>query len=361
MISMSMPAEQVRKELFSEEQKAVYWLRKSCHGDKGYEQMRDELVEKCTRTMKTVISDVVEYISASGNRWMAFECCQYYAKAGKAYTMPLAFCYYETYGSVGAYFVGHGVYDIYDQKTVLHFTNHFFLRFCQRLGVPMRSRWMVQRFAEVIPGFLFGYNGIDDKGRARFDLRLPGSIGRGVMVDGILEVRTYLTDKELNGKQRRETERLRENYERQSFEPLYVRLVRLAKSEDFAGDMEREIANVSALSGIDRNVLSMAMGLRVLVVEAVVSLGYVRPDDRSAWTNIGNRTADVDFIDFVAGYSQREGKENARLLFDGIADFGRKAGIKGYSAEAVMDYVVDRMGKIAERRQNGTPDKPATR
>lgn len=75
MINLHTPSEQIMKELFEDEQKAFYWLRKSYHGDKSYERMRDTLIAKCRKERKTQISDVVEYISKNGNRWMVFECC----------------------------------------------------------------------------------------------------------------------------------------------------------------------------------------------------------------------------------------------------------------------------------------------
>ena len=72
----------------------------------------------------------------------------------------------------------------------------------------MRSRWMVQRFLEIIPGVMFQTTGERDPyGRLKVDCRFPGSIGRGIIrKDGpLIEVRTYLTDPELSKKQLRET------------------------------------------------------------------------------------------------------------------------------------------------------------
>lgn len=340
MINYSTPIDELKKELFEEEGRAIYWLKKSYHGEKGYERMRDNLLMECNRTKKTQISEVVEYISQKGNRWMAFECCQYYKGAGHSNTAPMAFCYYETYGSVGAYMVGHGAYDMTNRKkTIIHFTNHFFLRFCQRLGVEMRSRWMVQRFVEVIPGFLFGPNGFDEYGRQRVDVRLPGSIGRGILKDDIIEIKSYLTDKELNGKQLRETEKLRKSYDMQTFEPVDVRMNRLAHSNDFSGDMAKEIENVSNMTGIDNGTLVFATNLRMFLTEAIIDLGYVRADDKEAWKRIGMQTADVDFFSFAEGYENNIDK--AKHFYELICEVGERSGIKGYDPVAVTDKTIE--------------------
>lgn len=355
MISLSTPPEEILKELFAEEQKAVFWLKKYYHGDKGYEKMRDGLIVKCLKTEKTAISDVVEYISPNGNRWMAFECCQYYKKAEQVNTVPMAFCYYETYGSVGAYLVGKSCFDFKgSQQCVLHFTNHFFLRFCQRLGVEMRSRWMVQRFVEVIPGFLIGYNGKDEQGRNRFDVRLPASIGRGIMIPDapIVEIRTYLTDKELNGKQLRETEKLRRVYDMQTFEPYDVKMGRLARSKDFAGDVTKEIDVVSEMSGIDRKLLIFSTNVRMFIAEAIIDLGYIDVSDRAAWKRFGERTSSVDLLDFVTGYDGKNDTEKkTRQLYDAICKIGELSGIKGYDPKAVMEMTIENWKKALKEHE----------
>lgn len=344
MINFNTPPKEIVRELSDEERKALFWLKKYYHGEKGYEKMRDGLLSECYHTKKTAISDVVEYISPHGNRWMAFECCQYYKAARQANTVPMAFCYYETYGSVGAYLLGRSSYDTTGQNNVvLHFTNHFFLRFCQRLGIEMRSRWMVQRFVEVIPGFLIGSNGLDDKGRRKFDVRLPASIGRGIMIEDapIVEIRTYLTDKELNNKQLKETETLRQMYERQTFEPINVRMNRIARSDDFANDLSKEVDNVADMAGIDKELLSIAMSMRVMVTRAIADLGYVDVKDINRWKDIGERTKDIDFLDFVTDYEKGGGMEKAKLLYETICKFGIKSGIKGYDAVKMTDRVLE--------------------
>lgn len=359
MINNRTPSDKLMEELFSDEGKAIFWLKKHYHGEKGYERMRDNLLIESNRTMKTKISEVVEYISPNGNRWMAFEWCKYYKKAGHANTMPIAFCYYETYGSVGAYMVSRNVYDAQGKnKLVLHFTNHFFLRFCQRLGVEMRSRWMVQRFVEVIPGFITNFNGRDEKGHVKVDIRLPGSIGRGIMYDDspIIEIRTYLTDKELNNKQLRETEKLRQVYEQEDFEPYDVRMGRIARSDNYAEDICSEIENVAEATSIDSSLLGYEMSFRVMIAESIVELGYVDTMDIARMKDIGERTKYMDFLGFVEKYTERDSMENARQLYELIREFGKKANIKGYDAAKVMDKVLRRWDEILKQMNDGEDD-----
>ena len=71
MITITSSSEQILKEL-REYQKAVFWLQKKYHGQKGYERMCYELMQKCLWTRQDQKSDYIEYLSPTGNRWIAF-------------------------------------------------------------------------------------------------------------------------------------------------------------------------------------------------------------------------------------------------------------------------------------------------
>ena len=81
MINLNTPSDVLMKELSEDREKAVFWLKKHYHGEKGYEKMRDNLLLKCKNTRQNQSSDTVEYISRNGNRWIAFEYAIYYPKA----------------------------------------------------------------------------------------------------------------------------------------------------------------------------------------------------------------------------------------------------------------------------------------
>lgn len=247
MVTLSTPANEMVKELLEEKEKALYWFLKHFHGEKGYDKMVDALEQKAWIEEKTCISDIVEYISKKGNRWMLFEAARYYPKAKKAKPSFVSFCYYETYGSVGAFLIG---YDQMDTKLempfVVIYTSHFFLRFCQRLGVEMRSRWMVQKFCEAIPGYLiYPYNDKKANGLTPIDVRLPGSLGRGfARMEGdntIIEIRTYLTDPELSRKQLKETEEVRKLGDSIEYEPFDIWLYRLSRMR--GEELDNEFCN----------------------------------------------------------------------------------------------------------------------
>lgn len=344
MITLKTPKEQIFNELKEEEPKAIYWLKKKYHGSRGYEAMRDDMINECARTHKQQISDVVEYISPKGNRWMVFECATYYKDSHAVNSHPMTFCYYETYGSCGAYFIGRNNYDTDgDEGCVIMFTDHFFLRFCERLGIQMRSRWMIQKFIEVIPGFTFGFGKKNEYGQILVDCRLPGSIGRGILhKDGrMIEIRTYLTDKQLNNKQKKETERLREVGDRQVFEPAYIRMMRLKNSENFDEALSKEIINVADLTGCDKGDMMACTNVIIFIVMALVDLGYAKPDDKEFFIRMGRNIQSDKILDIVTDYESKDSKNIANALFDVITSIGKTMAIRNYDAVAVMDKMIE--------------------
>ena len=344
MINLKTPTKEVIETLTAEEGKAIFWLKKFYHGEKGYEKMCSELTERAYRTMRQQISEVVEYISPSGNRWMAFECATFYEGANHAYSRPFVFCYYETYGSVGAYILCRNSYDMEgDERCVLMFTDHFFLRFCQRLGVEMRSRWMIKRFVEVIPGFTLSFGEKNEQGLIKVDCRLPGSLGRGILrKDGaMIEIRTFLTDKELNGKQIRETKKIREVGDRQTNEPMVIRMARLLKSDDFSGELTKEMLNISDMTGIPHGDVIGYTNTMMFIIQAFVDLGYAKSEDYDFWQRFGKMFPTDDLMAFIKDYEKKEdGTERAKQLYDIIVAIGEKMDIKKYSPEQVMEKTI---------------------
>lgn len=296
MITSASSTEQILKELYEEHDKAIYWLKKKYHGDRGFEKMRQGLLDYALLMKTNAISEVHDYISPKGNRWMMFENCRYYKDINYANTSTVAFCYYETIGSVGAFTVGNWQYG--GGKTCVLFTNHFFLRFCDRLHLKMRSRWMVQRFIEVIPGFLFNSTGEKDQyGRVKVDVRIPGGIGRGIFrKDGdLIEIRTFLDDPELTKKQLRETKKLRETAEHFDFAPTNVRMERMAQSDDMWKALKKEMKQAIAM-GADEKLVTYSTQIGIYIIQAIVDMGYAKTSDKEFW--------------------ERHGKVNVDLLYD---------------------------------------------
>ena len=343
MINLSTPSQQLIDELIDEEKKALFWLQKQYHGEKGYDKMREELLHKCAATHKQQVSDVVEYISPKGNRWMIFESAQYYPDAGMSHTTPIAFCYYETYASVGAFMVGHNMYDIEgSMRFAIIFTDHFFLRFCQRLQVPMRSRWMIQKFVEAIPGFAFSFGEKNEYGNIKVDCRLPGSVGRGVVrKDGkVIEIRTFLTDKQLDNKQLRDTKKVRKFGDQQRYEPIEVRTQRLKKAQNF-DEIAKEITNASKMFKGEEETFVAAINILCFMTMAYVDLNYADSKDEAFWKRFGALRESSKVFDFAKNYESMENDEKARQLYDIIQTYGKEMHIKKYEPQKVMDIVLD--------------------
>lgn len=258
MINLSTPSKELLDELWDDYTKADYWLTKKLGGMKKQSEIGHELCRECiTNNKEFATSDYVEYISPKGNRWIVFVSARFYDD--HFYTTPMGFCYYETYGSVGA-FVPTQCGDFTDKKGCIIFTSHFFLRMCDRLGVKVRSRSMIKRFVEYVSGMVVGYRGEGNHGKHEVDVRLPASIGRGRLREDslhVVEVNTFLRDCELTNKQLEETKSLREcssKVKLQSLEHLQLRI----KKGDVKGVYEHVKNNLLA-AGYDEfsiNVLS---------------------------------------------------------------------------------------------------------
>jgi hypothetical protein len=349
MITVTSSTEVIIETLKTEEPKAIYWMKKMLHGERGYEKMQQELIDRAMDQRKDTRSDVYDYISKDGNRWMVFEHCRYHKDIHYAHTMPVAFCYYETYGSVGAFVSGHTQYKEFEKMTHdILFTDHFFLRFCQRLGVEMRSRWMVQRFLEIIPGIMFQARDEKDQyGRTKVDCRFPGSIGRGIIrKDGpLIEIRTYLTDPELNRKQLKETKSLRKIADRHNFDPADVKMVRMLKSGDFGEAFEYEMNQVIDM-GADKDSVYATATVGVYVTRALVDLDYIEATDIETWKRAGEVNATL-FIDIADYWLRRRNVD--REFVAKFEQIFKNIGIKDYNIVEFINYIFKMMTDDAKK------------
>ena len=303
MINLSTPTDIMLREMMADKQKSVYWLKKQFGGEKGYEKMRDKLLLESKRSKCNKISDVIEYRSANGNRWMTYECARYYKGAGTSYTEPYAFCFYETLGSVGAFVpVKIGISQESGEDAIIIFTSHFFYQMCERLGVGFRSPQMVRAFHEFIPSMLIEL--YKDENRVKLMVRLPGSIGWGYKMEGeahVFEVRTFLMDTQLNGRQRRLTERIRANADKFAYEPWDVMTERLVnkaeRGESLDGDIDA-LKEKFRLTGVDGKNLDIALAVNIAIVNAFEAMGLADPNDYSLWMRHGevNKQIITDYV-----------------------------------------------------------------
>ena len=208
MINLSTPNDILIKELNADYEKLGYWMRKKVGGSKKLAQLQDHLVLKYQLSGKTQTSDPIEYISANGNKWYG-----YYKTVkigGLVYPNSTGFCYYETYGSIGA-FVPVSSKSIEGMDGVIIFPSHFFLRLSQRLGVGVRSREVVKRFLEMLDNMVIEYKGDSDKRKDEVEVSFSDSVWRGHWRNGdknVVELNTFLKHTELSGYQMRKAKDL---------------------------------------------------------------------------------------------------------------------------------------------------------
>lgn len=208
MINLSTPNEELIRELNADYEKLGYWLKKKVGGEKKVACLQDQLFTKYHLTGKTQTSEPMEYISANGNKWYG-----YYKtiKIGnQVCPVSVGFCYYETYGSIGA-FVPVSRTSIEGCDGVIIFPSHFFLRLSQRLGVGVRSREVVKRFLEMIDNMVIEYKGDSETRKDEVEVSFSGSVWRGHWRNGdsnVTELNTFLKHTELSKLQKRNAEEL---------------------------------------------------------------------------------------------------------------------------------------------------------
>ena len=255
MINLSTPSKELLDELLSDYKKADYWLTKQLGGLKKQKELGDNLCLKCLKEGKELaVSEPVEYISPKGNRWFMYVSARRYKD--HFYTTPLGFCYYETYGSVGAFVPTQCGSE--NANACVIFTSHFFLRMCSRLNIKVRSRDMVKRFVEYMAGMVLSYRWEGSHAKHEVDVRLPASIGRGRMrddCDKVIEINTFLKDTELTRKQQKETKALRECASKVILQPAEQLKMRIKAGDDSVFDDIRK--NFDAMK-IDPRILDWA-------------------------------------------------------------------------------------------------------
>lgn len=272
MINLSTPSQELLDELLADYAKGDYWLTKKLGGMKKQKELGEKLGLECVAKNKDfAVSDYIEYISPNGNRWIMYLSTRRYGD--KLYTNPLGFCYYETYGSVGAFVPM--AQDGYEYaNSCMIFTSHFFLRMCDRLGIKVRSRRMVKLFLEYLVGMMVSYRGEGKHGKHEVDVRLPGSIGRGRMREDspyVVEINTFLRDSELTRKQKEETKHLRDASSKVNMQPTSLRKERILRGE--GEEVYKEIVSNLEIQGIDKKIPHMVMHILNAVHSMSESLG----------------------------------------------------------------------------------------
>ena len=197
---------------------AWYHYRKQIGSSLQYQKHEDRLLDQALAEQRSLVSDVSEYISKVGNRWMTYVHTEYFPQALHAMATHVSFIYYETYASCGAFFPLYappsvsrkGKQKKQEPTGILIYTDHFFLQMSNRTGKKYRSKELIREFVTTRDA-----NAMQADDDGSLVVRFVGGYGFGKWweQDGIrvCQVRTYLNEKggdSLNRRQQRLVEKL---------------------------------------------------------------------------------------------------------------------------------------------------------
>lgn len=341
MINLSTPTDIMFRELMADKEKSFYWLSKKMGGEKKYEKMRDELLLAAKRDKQNKISDVIEYRSANGNRWMTYECARYYKDANTSYTIPYAFCFYETLGSVGAFVpVKIGLSQETGEDAVLIFNSHFFYQMCERLNIGFRTPQMARAFHEFIPSLLM--ETYMDEGRMKLLVRLPGSIGFGFKMPGdapVFEVRTFLKDTQLNSKQQKLTAHIRMHADKFAYEPADVTFTRLQNKIERGESLEEDIKVMKekySVMGVSEEEFQTAYAVNAAIVTAFDKMGIAKASDNAFWKKNNEINGKI-----IAEYIQTINNDNDHFL-NLLEQCAKNLGIRNFDKQEAMNQLTSK-------------------
>ena len=284
MLTVTSKTKDILRTIEDEDPRTLYWLVKKLGGDKKFDEVRDDLLRRAYRTRSDQESEAFEWNSKDGNKWYVWEQARYFPSGDDSFCHPISFCYYQTIGSIGVFLPSWTQGETGD-LVVIHFTNHFFLRFSSWTKVKVGSKEMLKRFFSMIHGFTIHFNDeYNEAGLQTMDVRLPGSLGRGcVRKDGmVIDVRTFLPDKNLSKKQLKETEHIRKTGDKDTFEPKPLLMQRLEDSlkavNSFMTDMDR-----LKEMGVDSETCDLCSVFNMIISRAFVELDYADAQDPDFW------------------------------------------------------------------------------
>lgn len=279
IITIQTPNEELLKEFNKEQQGAVRWLQKHFQGTKEGERYCIELGRKCLDEHRDINSKFIDYMPKSGNKWKVFARFKYYAE-GTLDIIPCLMMYYETIGSIGIFApiqLANAESPNDDNNGVLIFTSHFF----HRLFNPERDKaanvtleqaleWVA---ANITPIAKFN---TDNEGRPTIDMRVEGGIARGYRRQDptdkqvpIFEIRTFLTDSQLNNKQRRQTSDMREMAEGFEYIPMEIIGDVIKNSNDPNQKAEEYLVKEMTMRGMPKEQASSFIHLMGAMVDIV--------------------------------------------------------------------------------------------
>ncbi len=331
MITIKSKPEDILREMEAGYAKAEYWFKKRYGGDKGYEKMRDRMMEQVAFTRKAQSSDTVEYIDRNGNRWRMFEYAQINSRDFVNSNLYV-FVYTETYGSCGAYIPQWDMSDFRcENMGCVIYTTHFFQRFCERLGIQYRSSEMIKNFVQIIPFQNFVKLDTYRSGMREVVGNLPGSKAFGVVryEEGerrVIEMRTYLTDNMLTGKDAEVAKSLNSKNE---FDPMTLDEVKMlahkGAEEGKVDEVVDLVADNMSKLGMDKEDMKVSFNLNAGVIGGLAGIGSISPKRSNEWDKLAKAIAKKSL--------QAAHRINHPDEFKGVVPFLEVVNLAKYGAE----------------------------
>ncbi len=360
MVNLSTPSDQLLRELRYDYEKALYWLKKHFGGEKGYEDMRDRLLMKCEATRQPQSSETVDYTSANGNKWICFEHAKYYPESYGSFCMPHAICYYETAASIGVFCLGHSQ-DPKNKKptSCIIFTPHFFSRMTERLGITPNGKEMVKRFLEYVPQMSIQQSEPDEQGVIHVDVRLPGSVGRGIRKKGredVFEIRTFLTDKQLSNSELKATAKVRKWGDKNTFEPGVMTSTRLALEDNPLEAVEKELKRMEK-RGYDTSDVRESLNLRLTITTVFAAMKLAPPTDMTFWKQ---HTENVEDPVYYFMKRKKEAGEGFPYFDEYVAlaaEIAHKDGIRKFDKHTFAQLALTTVWQLSEEEADKIAEK----
>lgn len=284
-VNLSTKANEIIATMREEIPVALYHFRKPYGGRNKYMKFEDALLDNALKEEQSQMTDIAEYISRVGNRWMTYTMVDYYPQAKHANATHVSFIYYETYGSCGAFFPLFNPESVKHLKKregqadgVLIFTSHFFQRMSERTGKAYRSRELIQEFISTK-----STHACETDADGEVLVKFKGGYGFGVeksQSPRVVEVRTYLTDGQLSPKQRRKVEKV-DAYAELLSGGMYLKEVAISTAFHTLNTPQKAAAagikKMEALKklGLDKP-MKVMMGIHLIIVRVLEELLKVR-------------------------------------------------------------------------------------
>lgn len=337
----------MRKELPS----AEYFFHKSYGGSRKYAVFENKLLDKAGEEEQAQITDTNDYISKEGNRWKTYTHVEYYPKACYAQAYHFSFIYYETYGSCGAFFPSFPSKS--NGKTIKRtkpngvtiYTSHFFLRMSERTGIPYRSAALIQEFISTRkPSSCQA----DEDGCVI--VKFKGGYGFGVEKSKsprVLEIRTFLTEKQLTPKQKKKCEII-DAYDEIVGNGMHIKNIALNTAllmgrEEITKESMKKWEAAKKL-GIE-NTIMLSSIVHLSFIRILESILNIKVDEKQAIL-IGfiAQECSLDFANKYKDFNNQEATEKQKKTFSDdfvnvMVDIAKKLKLVSITREKINEYI----------------------